>query len=98
MVCGGDPGNLSSRLGVEEEGAPFEDDKRLLADESAYAIDLGCSKGRHSRPARWSREQASARLSLCLNADWLLAIFKQFSVVSVNKATLFPARGMKMRF
>lgn len=41
---------------------------------------------------------ASARLSLCLNAGWLLAILKQFSVVSVNKATLFSARGMKMRF
>lgn len=91
MPCGGDPGNLSSRLGVE-------DDRRLLADQSTQATDLGGSRRRHSRAARWSREQASARLSPCLNVDWLLAIFKQFSVVSVNKATLFSARGMKMRF
>lgn len=81
-----------------QQGAAFEADRRLRAGGSGCAVDLGCSKKRQGRAARWSREQASARLSLCLSADWLLAIFKQFSVVSVNKATLFSARGMEMRF
>ena len=71
------------------DGPAFEDVWRLLPVWSAYA-QAGEAARRGLMELPWSRELASATLSLCFSADWVLERSGNFQSSLSIKSVSFP--------
>lgn len=94
LIYGRDPGKAPAGWEWRWRGAAFEDVGRLLTVWSAYA-----QAGKARLPGAAAEQGARLRQTVSLPPRRLvIGTLKQFSVVFVNKVSLFSTRGMKMRF